>query len=161
MKELIARQKEIIAILEKDKEAMITLRDQAEGDTRDDLSCEVMEIIEKIEDCELTIIKYKRIEEIRSEIKALENTSIEELIDDIEDRYCEMLDEVYPEIQIGCITLNTSDVLRKMDPIAYNIGMSEYADSLASDIQNLSEWEDIESQIYELNEELEELEEGS
>ena len=163
MKELIekiARQREIIDIYKKELETMKSLRDQAEGDTRDDLSCEVMEIIEKIEDCELTIIKYKRIEEIRSEIKALENTDINELIEDMEDRYSDMLDECFPEVKIGYCSFNPSRIMRELDPTAFRCGVNDYADSLASDIQNLPEWECIESQIYELNEELEELEEG-
>ena len=161
MKEKIARQREIIDIYKKELEAMEELRDQAEGDTREDLDCEVMEIIEKIEDCELTIIKYKRIEEIKAEIEALENTDINELIEDMEDRYSDMLDGCYHEVKIGDCSFSPSRIMRELDPIAFRCGVNDYADSLASDIQNLSEWGDIESQIYELNEELEELEEGA
>lgn len=62
MKELIekiARQRKIIDIYKKDLETMKSLRDQAEGDTREDLNCEVMEIIEKIEDCEINIREHE------------------------------------------------------------------------------------------------------
>ena len=115
------------------------------------------ELIER----EIAEDKQKRIEEIKKEIKTLENTDINELIEDMEDRYSDMLDECFPEVKIGYCSFNPSRIMRELDPTAFRCGVNDYADSLASDIQNLSEWEDIESQIYELNEELEELEEGS
>jgi hypothetical protein len=41
----------------------------------------------------------------------------------------EMLDECYPAIKIGTLEYSPSHVLKKVDPIAYRIGLSEYEDS--------------------------------
>lgn len=98
-----------------------------------------------------------RIDELCKEREGLENTDINEIVDDIEKRYCQMLDDCYPKIEIGCITLFPSNVLRKMDPIAYNIGMSDYEDSLASEINDLPEWDDIESQIEGIDESIKDI----
>jgi hypothetical protein len=46
--------------------------------------------------------------------------------------YDEALD-TYGPIQIGNLTYGASWALQKLDPIAYEIGLGEYADSLAED----------------------------
>lgn len=60
----------------------------------------------------------------------------------LEDDYCEYLDEVYEEVKIGCLTFQPSRIVRELDPIAFNIGFSDY----------------ISNQIYELEEQLKQLE---
>ena len=47
--------------------------------------------------------------------------------------YDEMLDETNQEIKIGSLTYSPSQVLKAVDPIAYDIGFSEYIDFIASD----------------------------
>jgi hypothetical protein len=44
-------------------------------------------------------------------------------------RYDEMLDECYPLVQIGTLSYSPSQVLKKVDPIAYQCGMSDWLDS--------------------------------
>jgi hypothetical protein len=44
------------------------------------------------------------------------------------ENYNDFLDEVNPEIVINGMTYSPSYVLREVDPIAYNIGLSEYQD---------------------------------
>lgn len=52
---------------------------------------------------------------------------------EIEEGYDEMLDEAYGEVQIGSYTYTTSMALKNVDPIAYRIGLHEYADSLENE----------------------------
>ena len=52
---------------------------------------------------------------------------------ELERMYDEMLDEVYGVVEIAGMTYDTSRALKDCDPIAYRVGMSDYADSLASD----------------------------
>jgi len=52
---------------------------------------------------------------------------------ELEQMYDEMLDEVYGVVEIAGMTYDTSRALKDCDPIAYRVGMSDYADSLASD----------------------------
>ena len=47
--------------------------------------------------------------------------------------YDELLDECYPEVVLGYSTFSPSDVLRTMDPTAYEIGFTEYCDNQADD----------------------------
>jgi predicted nucleic acid-binding Zn-ribbon protein len=132
----------------------------------DEINLEMEQVNEKIQ------IQIRNLDITEQEIKDLEK-SIENFEidpDSCEEQYCEMLDE-QGDIEIGNITLTPSDVLRKMDPIAYRTGLSDYVDVL--DIDNdpsynelkeeLSDLEDdkerSEELIEELQEELEKLEE--
>jgi len=56
--------------------------------------------------------------------------------------YDQMLNEVYPELSIGHSTFLPSTVLKELDPIAYRVGFSEYADSLAEDGEFVEGWTD-------------------
>ena len=49
---------------------------------------------------------------------------------EIIEAYNEMLDETNPEIVIGSLRYSPSYVLREVDPIAYNEGLSDYQDFL-------------------------------
>jgi len=52
--------------------------------------------------------------------------------DELEESFDDALDQ-QGEIKIGSLTFYPSQVLRKCDPIAYNIGLDEYADIIAQD----------------------------
>ena len=49
---------------------------------------------------------------------------------EIIEAYNEMLDETNPEIVIGSLRYSPSYVLREVDPIAYNIGLTDFQDAL-------------------------------
>jgi hypothetical protein len=49
---------------------------------------------------------------------------------ELEEQFNEMLDECYPVVKIGYMTFYPSQILKNCDPIAYQIGLSEYEDSL-------------------------------
>ena len=52
---------------------------------------------------------------------------------DGDEMFEELLDECYPEISIGCCTFSPSQVMKELDPICFNIGVTENLDSLAED----------------------------
>lgn len=54
---------------------------------------------------------------------------------EIEQSYQDMLDDCYGDVLIGGLTYSTSVALQRVDPIAYRIGLSEYADALAEDAE--------------------------
>jgi hypothetical protein len=47
-----------------------------------------------------------------------------------EEKYRDMLDECYPEVEIGCLTFSPSRIIGELDPIAFSCGVSdsEYED---------------------------------
>ena len=47
--------------------------------------------------------------------------------------YDEFLDEIYGEIKIGYLTFNASDIVKELDPIAYQTGFSDYEDMMAEE----------------------------
>jgi hypothetical protein len=57
-----------------------------------------------------------------------------EAIDD-EALFDEVLDECYPEIELGCCSWSPSHVMSELDPTAYRIGTQEHIDSLVEDCQ--------------------------
>ena len=91
--------------------------------------------------------------------------------DDYTDQYNDFLDEVYGGVNVAGCSYSTSDLLHKIDPIAWGQGLSEYVDGLDFDeideyvelkekVEELeSNIETIESKIEELEEELQELRE--
>ncbi len=54
---------------------------------------------------------------------------------DGEELFEEMLDECYEEVTIGNCSFSPSDVMKECDPTAFRIGVSEYLNSLAEDLQ--------------------------
>lgn len=50
--------------------------------------------------------------------------------DQLEEQFDEMLDDVYEPITIGFGKYYASQILKNCDPIAYRIGLQDYADSL-------------------------------
>lgn len=56
---------------------------------------------------------------------------------ELEQSYRQMLDEVYGEVDVATGTYDTWRILLEVDPIAYRVGMSDYADSLMQDDESL------------------------
>jgi len=52
---------------------------------------------------------------------------------DIADVYRDLLDEIYPAVKIGELEYSASHVLETVDPVAFNMGANEYADSEVQD----------------------------
>ena len=52
---------------------------------------------------------------------------------DLEERYDDMINECYPEVEIGVFKSKASAVLEAMDPILYRSGMQEYLNSCIED----------------------------
>ena len=76
---------------------------------------------------------------------------------DGEEMFEELLDECYPEVQVGCCTFSPSQVMRELDPIAFNIGVGENLDGMAQDGQ-LYEYGGNYYDMNDLTEMLEEIE---
>ena len=49
---------------------------------------------------------------------------------EIEQAYCDALDESYGTVKIAGYEYNTSQALREIDPIAYSVGLSDYESTL-------------------------------
>ena len=56
---------------------------------------------------------------------------IEDFVD--EDGYDDSLDEM-GDIEIGCLSYRPSEVLKRVDPIAYRCGYDDWLDSIMSDL---------------------------
>ena len=54
--------------------------------------------------------------------------------------YDETLDECYEPYNMGGMEYMPSDILKECDPIAYRVGFSDYADSLAEDGTPVEGW---------------------
>lgn len=63
--------------------------------------------------------------------------------------YDEYLDEMYPETTIAGHNYSTSHALKRIDPIAYRCGLSDYATELFEEIEE----EEIEEEEIEEDEE--------
>lgn len=63
----------------------------------------------------------------------------------LEDRYDEMLDDVYGDVEVAGMSYATSRVLKEIDDVAYRTGFNDWLDSEASDerlIEIDGEWYD-------------------
>ena len=49
---------------------------------------------------------------------------------DLQESFEQYLDDVHPEVTIAGITFSPSRILREMDPIAFQVSMSDYADNM-------------------------------
>ncbi len=54
-------------------------------------------------------------------------------IDNLVEMYDDMLNECTPIIKIGYLEFEASRVLERLDPIAYNCGLSDYYDSICDE----------------------------
>jgi len=101
----------------------------------------------------------ERIEELKEQISTIETEindfDLSEFASD--EMYSDWLDEIYGKIDICGYSYQASYALREIDPIAYNVGFSDYCDTL--DPSDFEEYKKLEEQLEELNSELEELEE--
>lgn len=52
---------------------------------------------------------------------------------ELSDRYDDMLDECYPDIEIGSLRYSPSHVLKNVDEIAYRCGYNDWLDSEVTD----------------------------
>ena len=50
-----------------------------------------------------------------------------------EEMYENMIDEISGDVRIGSLTYMASEVLKRIDPIAYRCGFNDYLDSLLED----------------------------
>jgi len=56
------------------------------------------------------------------------------------ERYDAMLDQCYEPYNMSGMIYMPSDILKECDPIAYRVGFSDYADSLAEDGTPVEGW---------------------
>jgi len=57
---------------------------------------------------------------------------------DLEESYKEMLDESYGTVTIAGMEYDTARALKDTDPIAYTVGMHDWADHLMTDDDTLT-----------------------
>jgi len=60
--------------------------------------------------------------------------------DEAYEMYDEMLDQCYEPYNMSGMIYMPSDILKECDPIAYRVGFSDYADSLAEDGTPVEGW---------------------
>jgi hypothetical protein len=53
--------------------------------------------------------------------------------EELEEKLAESIDESYPEVEIGYLKFSASRILKELDPIAWRIELTEYADMLESE----------------------------
>ena len=59
----------------------------------------------------------------------------------LQESFEQYLDDVHPEVTIAGITFSAARVLREMDPIAFQVYMSDYASASNMDIEVVEEHE--------------------
>ena len=70
-----------------------------------------------------------------------EKMGLQEVLDyieaetDQEELFDEMLQECYGDVNICGLEYNQADIFERVDPIAYRCGVSDYFDSLLSDVR--------------------------
>lgn len=57
--------------------------------------------------------------------------------------YDDMLDDCYPEVNVGGLMYAQSVALYRLDPIAYQVGMNDYESSLRTDYENYGSYKEI------------------
>ena len=51
-----------------------------------------------------------------------------ELLDEQYENYDNFLDDIYSEIKLGFVSYSPSQVLKAVDPVAYELGFQDYLD---------------------------------
>jgi hypothetical protein len=69
---------------------------------------------------------------------------------DLQESFEASLDDIYPEDTICGITLWASRVLREMDPIGFQVSMSDYADNMDIEVCEEHELDTLGNLQYEL-----------
>lgn len=106
-------------------------------------------------------LSYKRttiedaIKEVNQQIQDFDKSSYVDIYD-WQERYNEMLDEVYGDVTICGYTYDSSYALKEVDPIAYQCGKNDWLDSLDND--EFDEYKELVSKLEELESELYDLE---
>ena len=91
---------------------------------------------------------------IKKTEKKIQNFDKSEYLTD--EKYDQMLDDCYGEVNICGMTFYSSVAFRELDPIAYRCGFNDFADSMDND--EFEEYTELQEELKELQEELEELE---
>lgn len=104
----------------------------------------------------LDAIETKRAE-IDAKQKEIDNFEPDEY--EAENAYAEFIDECHDEIKIGCYTFSPSRVLKELDPIAFNCGLSEFIDDeLSERPERFEGYTELHEELDELQDELSDLE---
>jgi DNA repair exonuclease SbcCD ATPase subunit len=90
--------------------------------------------------------------EVKREEKQKEIDNFEPDESEWEESYQDMLDECYPAV----FGLYPSRILQECDPIQYNMGLSEYVDSL--EYSEMPDYQKLEEELEEIEQEIEEIE---
>ena len=85
--------------------------------------------------------KQQELTELKTKLESLENG-------DNEQEYCDFLDDCCEVVKIGTLRYNPSNVLKSVDEIAFNCGLSEYNDEQISELEN--QIKDLETEIKEI-----------
>ena len=80
-------------------------------------------------------MKYLYNNKVYDDIHAAEDAAYEVA----EETYDDMLDECYEEVNVCGFTYSPSVALARLDPIAYRCGLSDYHNSLLSDIDEIDD----------------------
>lgn len=75
---------------------------------------------------------------------------------DYEDQYDDFLDEVYGNVDVAGYSYSTSDLLHRIDPIAYGQGLTDYVDSL--DFDEIDEYVELKEKVEKLESNIESIE---
>ena len=75
---------------------------------------------------------------------------------DYEEQYNDYLDEVYGNVDVAGYSYSTSDLLHRIDPIAYGQGLSDYVDGL--DFDEIDEYVELKEKVEELESNIESIE---
>jgi uncharacterized protein YlxW (UPF0749 family) len=103
----------------------------------------------------LTQTNIERLKDLIKETEnKIQNFDKSEYLTD--EKYDEMLDDCYGEVNICGMTFYSSVAFRELDPIAYRCGFSDFADSMDND--EFEEYTELQEELKELQEELKELE---
>ena len=89
------------------------------------------------------------------ELRKLYDSYLEHLIDDFEttdEEFDTLIDDTYEEVRIGCSTFYPSQILKELDPVAYDMGHVEEDDNRRADLED-----DDEIKAEALDEALDEL----
>jgi len=73
---------------------------------------------------------------------------------DYEEEYCNLLDE--EDVLVCGITFRPSQILKELDPTAYNVGLTDYVDGV--DFYYNSDYIDLENELQDIENELQDIE---
>lgn len=95
------------------------------------------------QDIELTEEQIETVFDSLDEIEEIEQEMSDE-------EYDEILDDLYPEVRIGCCTFSPSQILKELDPIAYNCGKDDIFEAKTVYEFNDVEYDDYDEALTEL-----------